>query len=149
MAVVTINYLIPNIPNKKYTWNDFTDRGPNVKVSGFYIDGDKQGFRMWTLSGIKKFYNVQGTSVYIFKDVCSAVKHLDSGPKPSGDEVPTTTIDEQYIENILDWEQIMNREYLVSVTYSNTQDKSHLVDIVQSVSGKYRVIGRIESGGCD
>lgn len=146
LAIVTINYLIPNIPDKKYTWVDFTDRGPTQKINGFYIDGDEESFRMWTLSGIKRFYNVPNTSMYSFKDVCAAIKYSTNTDYQITSGI---TVEEQLIEDFSEWQKQIKKEYFVTVSYSNRNGKFNLVDIVRSVNGKYKVIGRIEDGGCD
>lgn len=57
------NYLSQNIPDKQYSWKDFTDREPREMLHGYYAGSDSGGFYMWTLSGLKRFTHKQETSV--------------------------------------------------------------------------------------
>ena len=59
MGLVRIvqNYIIVNIPDKKYSWNDFIDRGADYSISGFYSSSTNNSISIWTLSGLKTFYN--------------------------------------------------------------------------------------------
>lgn len=50
LSRVVFNYLIPDLPDKKYDWNDFRYRGEGEKISGFYAFGDSESFSIWTLS---------------------------------------------------------------------------------------------------
>ena len=43
---VVVHYLIRDLPNKQYSWRDFTDQGTPNKISGFYSSGDKDGFSL-------------------------------------------------------------------------------------------------------
>jgi hypothetical protein len=43
---IVINYLIPNLPDKRYTWDDFRYRGEKEKVSGFYSSSNTESFSM-------------------------------------------------------------------------------------------------------
>ena len=69
---VIFYYFFRNIPDKKYSWRDFTDRGENHGISGFYSSGDKNGFSLWTLSGLKGFITYQRafTCMKMFARLC-------------------------------------------------------------------------------
>lgn len=75
---IIFNYLIPDLPDKKYSWEDFRYRGEQQRISGFYSFGDNVGFSLWTLSGLKRFIHNPGTSVYSFRDTCAVVKQLST-----------------------------------------------------------------------
>ncbi|MEN9564161.1 MAG: hypothetical protein RIR73_2405, partial [Chloroflexota bacterium] len=70
------NYLSQDIADKKYSWQDFRDRGATEKLSGYYAGrlGDK--IYIWTLSGLKSFGYEEGQSVYYYMDVCGVVRQL-------------------------------------------------------------------------
>ncbi len=54
------NYLSQDIPDKKYGWDNFRDRGPREMLSGYYAGSDASGFYMWTYSGLKRFTHSRG-----------------------------------------------------------------------------------------
>ena len=73
------DYLSQDIPDKQYSWYDFTDRGPREMLHGYYAGSDASGFYMWTYSGLKRFTHRQGTSVYYYLDTCGFIKMLEEG----------------------------------------------------------------------
>lgn len=143
---VVAHYLIRNLPDKQYSWRDFTDRGATAGISGFYSSGNKDGFSLWTLSGLKKFYTVPGTSIYMYEDICAAVRSLNDSPEAAGGEVRAP---QQITLDILAWEKLMKKEYLVTVIRMDNQDNSNLVDKVWSYSGKYKIINQLDLEVCD
>ncbi len=73
------NYLSQDIPDKKYSWSNFTDRGPREMLSGYYAGADGSGFYMWTFSGLKRFTGRPVTSVYYYLDTCGMIRQLEEG----------------------------------------------------------------------
>lgn len=143
---VIFHYLIRNLPDKEYSWRDFTDRGATAGISGFYSSGDKDSFSLWTLSGLKKFYNVPGTSVYMYEDICAAVQKLNENPDATEGAIRAP---QQVTPDILIWEELMRKEYLVTVLRLPEQDNPNLVDKVWSYSGKYKIINQLDLEACD
>lgn len=68
------NYLSQDIPDKKYTWQDFTDRGAEEKLSGYYAGRVSNSVFVWTLGGLRRFGYKQGMSVYYYMDVCGIIR---------------------------------------------------------------------------
>lgn len=145
LAIVAVNYLIPNIPNKEYTWVDFTDRGRATKISGFYAGGDEKGFNLWTLSGYKRFRNLPGTSYYIFQDVCAAVQTL----KKINSTKDSLLVQDQKTNDILTWEEKVKKEYFVTVQKMPDENNKDFVDKAWAISGKYKVLKRIDEKACE
>ena len=106
---VITHYLIQDLPDKQYVWQDFTDRGPTHKISGFYSSGNKDSFSLWTLSGLKKFYTLPETSIYIFEDICAGVRYLHENPEATEGK---TTVPKQVTQDILKWERLIKKENL-------------------------------------
>lgn len=143
LSRVVFNYLMPDVPDKKYGWNDFRYRGEGEKISGFYAYGDSESFSIWTLSGLKKYYHMPGTSVYMHRDTCEVVRQL------TAQKTDRLANPEQIYFNLADWEQVIKSEYLVTVLPLVGEGGYKMVDKVWSVSGRYKVLGRIEEGVCD
>ena len=139
-------YLVRDLPDKQYGWRDFTDRGATAGIRGFYSDGDKDGFRLWTLSGLKKFENVPGTSIYMHEDICAAVLELNENSEAAGSTIKAP---QQVTPDILVWEKLMKKEYLVTVLRLLGQKNPNLVDKVWSYSGKYKVINQLDLEACN
>lgn len=70
------NYLSQDIPDKKYTWQDFTDRGATTKLSGYYAGRVGESIFVWTLGGLRRFGYEQGKSVYYYMDVCGIIRGM-------------------------------------------------------------------------
>lgn len=68
------NYLSQDIPDKKYTWQDFTDRGATEKLSGYYGRRVGNSIFVWTLGGLRRFGYLAGHSVYYYMDVCGIIR---------------------------------------------------------------------------
>ncbi len=139
-------YLIRDLPDKQYNWRDFTDQGTTRKISGFYSSGDKDSFRLWTLSGLKTFYALPGTSIYMYEDICAGVQYLNDNPEVAGSEI---TIPKRVTQNILDWEKLMRKENFVTVQRLVGQDTPNMVEKVWSFSGKYKIISQLDLEACN
>lgn len=146
LARVIAYYLIRDLPDKEYSWRDFTDRGPTHKISGFYSSGNKDGFNLWTLSGLKKFDNVPGTSIYMYEDICDAVRELSENPDATEGPIRAP---QQVTPDILTWEDLMKKEYFVTVKRLDEQANPNLVDKVWSYSGKYKIINQLDLEACN
>ncbi len=138
-------YLIQDLPDKQYSWRDFTDRGTTRKISGFYSRGNKDSFHLWTLSGLKKFYTLPNTSIYMYEDVCAGVQYLHDNPENTESE---TTVPTQVTQDILAWEKLMKKENFVTVQRLDNQDNPNMVDKVWSFSGKYKIISQLDFEAC-
>lgn len=68
------HYLTQDIPDKKYTWEDFADRGATTKLSGYYGGRIGNSIFVWTLSGLKRFGYKAGRSAYYYMDVCGIIR---------------------------------------------------------------------------
>lgn len=140
---IVTNYLIPNIPNKEYSWKDFTDRGVDKEISGFYSSGDANSFKIWTLSGLKTFYHKPLVSLYVFHDTCAVYNNLKNA------DVKTAPVEQTITPGLFTWEKIMKKEYFVTVSRLGKEFGNDFVHEARSQSGKYTVLGQIEEGVCD
>lgn len=143
---VVFYYLIRNIPDKQYDWRDFTDQGTPNKISGFYASGDKDSFRLWTLSGLKTFNTLPGTSIYMYEDICAGVRYLHENPEATGSVIPAP---QRVTSDILVWEKLMRKEYFVTVKRLDNLDNPNMVDKVWSYSGKYKIINELDIESCN
>lgn len=143
LSRIVFNYLIPNLPDKKYSWQDFRYKGEGQKISGFYAYGNKESFSMWTLSGLKKFYHKPETSVYLFRDTCAIVRQI------AAENTGSSVNPEQPYFDLNEWGNMMKKEYLVTVQPLGKENGHQMVDKVWSVSGKYKILGRIDGKVCD
>lgn len=137
-------YLSQDIPNKEYTWFDFVYRqDPGSYINGVYAFGDEDSISLWTLSGLKRFYAKPLTSVYVFRDTCGIVRKLTETGAPSLNNPELVSI------NLSDWQTGMKPEYFVRIKTLGKEDGKNLIDKAWSISGKYKVLGRIDRGVCE
>lgn len=146
LARVIAYYLIRDLPDKQYRWQDFTDQGTTNKISGFYSSGDKDSFRLWTLSGLKTFNTFPGTSIYMYEDICAGVQYLNDNPEATGSAISAP---QRVTLDILTWEELMRKEYFVTVKRLDGETNSNLVDKVWSYSGKYKIINKLNFEACN
>lgn len=145
LSRVIWNYFIPNIPDKKYSWQDFTDRGARKGISGFYAYGDYSGFKMWTLSGLKTFTHVPGTSVYQHEDVCAAIRMLDAN---ANNESKSALAKKNITGDLAVWQNLIKKENLITVLRLEGGEHKNAIDKIWSYSGKYKVLNRLDAGSC-
>lgn len=142
---VVWHYFIRDLPDKKYDWRDFTDRGVDQGISGFYAYGDEGGFSMWTLSGLKTFAHVPGTSVYRHEDICFAVRQMSDNPEENKGPVKA---DVTITGKISVWMPLMKKEYLVTVLRTEGSENHNGVDKVWSYSGIYKQLNKLDGESC-
>ncbi len=128
--------LFRDVPDKSYSWRDFTDRGNREGISGFYAYGDSNGFSMWTLSGLKTFRHIPQTSVYQYEDICAAVLALSNNSQTKG-SAPAT---QEVTDNIVYWQSLIKQENLVTVVRLSESESNvnNAIDTVWSYSGIYK-----------
>lgn len=137
-------YLSQDIPNKEYAWFDFIyHQDPGSYINGVYAFGDEDSISLWTLSGLKRFYAKPLTSVYVFRDTCGIVRKLTETGAPSLNNPELVSI------NLSDWQTGMKPEYFVRIKTLGKEDGKNLIDKAWSISGKYKVLGRIDRGVCE
>lgn len=140
---VAWNYLIKDLPDKKYSWVDFTDRGINEGISGFYAFGDMKGFAIWTLSGLKYFKHVPDVSIYQYEDVCEMMRRIRNNPDAVVKLAP-----KEVSPNILFWQTLIKKENLVSVVRMKDVGPKNRVDKVWSYSGIYKELNKLDQDSC-
>ncbi|GAB1471317.1 hypothetical protein MASR2M66_21950 [Chloroflexota bacterium] len=144
LSRVVWHHFLREIPNKEYSWRDFTDRGAREGISGFYAYGDAQGFSMWTLSGLKTYSHIPSTSIYQHEDICGALRVFNVSPQDI--RVPAT---QEVTNDILRWQSLIKQENLVTVVRMNDEEGSNWVDKVWSYSGKYKILNRLDEESCE
>lgn len=146
LSRVTWYYFVRDLPDKKYSWQDFTDRGVSQGISGFYAFGNQDGFSMWTLSGLKTFTHVPGTSVYMHEDICAAVRELMENPLAAATPVQAV---KEITGDIGFWQSLIKQENLVTVTRLKGKDYHNGIDKVWSYSGIYKELNKLERNSCN
>lgn len=139
-------YLMRDIPDKKYDWKDFRDRGPRQEIKGFYAGGDEAGFYLWTLSGLKRFNHQQGVSVYLFQDVCAAIWAFNAGQAETGGSI---LLGKHYTGDVQEWQAQLKKEYLVTVVRLDKGEGKNVVDKALAVSGRYKVLDQLTKEQCE
>lgn len=142
------NYLSQDIPDKKYSWENFTDRGPREMLSGYYAGSDANGFYMWTISGLKKFFHLQGMSVYYFLDTCGIVKTLDEG-NSGGHAGDGYVIEEEMYYNQDAWKAKMQKGDYVWVLRVGDGEDMKVIDKVWGNNNKTFPLDIITAQSCE
>ncbi|RIK54663.1 MAG: hypothetical protein DCC59_03370 [Chloroflexi bacterium] len=135
--------MIPDLPNKAHSWLDFVYKGDDRAVYGFYAGGDENSIKIWTLSGLKRFYAKPRFSTYSFRDTCAVVRRLQQGGGQSG-----LNTEEVYFD-LNEWRGLLQPENLVTVWTHGREGGRIIIDKALARSGRYKVLGRVEAGVCD
>lgn len=138
-----VYYLIPNLPDKKHSWQDFIYKGEKGSTSGFYAGGNDESIKIWTLSGLKRFYTKPGLSIYSFRDTCAAYKNLRESSTEAVENEETTYF------TLSQWQNELEQENFVTIWPYAKENGRVVIDKALARSGKYKVFGRIEEGVCD
>lgn len=139
-------YFLRDIPDKKYSWQDFTDRGARAGISGFYAYGDDDSFSMWTLSGLKTFTHIPEISVYQHEDVCFALKQLQVDPQGL---TKSAKADSTITGDFALWRSWIKQEYLVTVIRLEGGEYRNGIDKIWSYSGRYKKLNVLEQDTCE
>lgn len=106
------NYLSQELPDKKYGWQDFTDRGPREMLHGYYAGSLGNSVFIWTYSGLKRFVHQGGTSAYHYLDTCKLIRRLEAGEIKNISPVPgegENTITETTNFALEEWTKLAHR----------------------------------------
>lgn len=146
LSRVVWHYFLRDLPDKQYSWQDFTERGAKKGISGFYAFGNESGFSMWTLSGLKTFRHIPGTSIYQHEDICGAVRALQDNPQATGSGMKA----DQQVTGIIEyWQSLIKPENLVSVLRLDGAEQRNAIDKVWSYSGIYKELNKLDKDSCN
>lgn len=142
------NYLSQDIPDKEYSFQDFTDRGPRGMLHGYYAGADSSGFYMWTLSGLKRFVHKQDMSVYYYVDPCGLIKQLEEGSKIKAVD-RKNALREDMTFNLSDWTGMMERGDYVWVKRVGEGVDKKVIDKVWGSSNNTHPLNTITEESCE
>lgn len=146
-----LNYLSQDIADKKYGWQDFTDRGATEKLSGYYAGLVGEKVYIWTLSGLKSFGYKAGTSAYYYMDVCGVVRRLaeERANKTEGavkSEEKKIIQSESVYFSPIDWSMQAKRGDYVAVV--RTTDSPRIVSQLYGSSNQYFPLTELRDEQC-
>ena len=146
------NYLSQDITDKKYGWQDFTDRGATEKLSGYYAGLVGEKVYIWTLSELKSFGYTAGTSAYYYMDVCGVVRRLaeERAKKAEGavkSEEKKITQSESVYFSPSDWSMQAKRGDYVAVV--RTEEDPGIVSQLYGSSNQYFPLTELRDELCE
>lgn len=124
-------YLSQDIADKKYSFADFTDRGPRAKMSGYYAGRVGDSVYIWTYSGLKRFTGVRNTSIYYWLDTCGLI----SSRTETADE--RISIEPWFVYDMDKWENNVRRGDYVWVTRVGEKEDSRNIDKIWASDSKH------------
>lgn len=140
-------YLAKDIPDKKYNWQDFTDRGAGERLHGYYAGSVGESVYIWTLGGLRRFRHKQTTSVYYYDDMCGAIERLLTA-KASGKEIDKLQSEPLMTYDLQQWRGTMRRGDYVWVKRVGDGKESRVIDKMWGSSNKYYPIRGMTQGEC-
>lgn len=144
-----INYLSQDIPDKKFGWRDFTDRGEGELVSGYFAGSRGDTVYIWTLTGIKSYQNLQGVSVYHYADVCGAVLRLSSiNPEEPATESSRPSLSPEAMFNLDLWLTDAKVGDYVSVKWMSRDGQKYIIDKLYGSSNQHYPIEQLRVEQC-
>ena len=142
------NYLSQDIPDKKYSGQDFTNRGPREMLHGYYAGAYGSGFYMWTFSGLKRFTHRQTTSVYYYLDSCGLIKQLEEGQDVKLVDGKSYIQETMYYDFDI-WMSKMRRGNYVWVKRVGEGKDSQVIDKAWGNSNQYYPVETITTEQCE
>jgi hypothetical protein len=142
------NYLSQDIPDKKYTWQDFAERGDDGLSGGYYAGSVGDSVFVWTLSGLKSYQHRDRVSVYRYLDTCGIIRKLAS--QPDGEPVTEENAEPIYIQPTFDlpeWLTFVRRGDYVSVRYIDEGD-TKIIDKIYASSNQHYPIEKLRLEQC-
>lgn len=140
-------YLTKDIPDKKYSWQDFTDRGPREMLHGYYSGSKGESVYVWTLGGLRWFRHRQTTSVYYYDDMCGAIERLVEA-KESGKEMDKLQSEPLMTFDLTQWRDTVKRGDYVWVKRVGEGKESRVIDKIWGSSNKYYPIRGVTLTEC-
>lgn len=143
-----LNYLTQDIPDKKYTWQDFAERGEDKLSNGYYGGSVGDTVFIWTLSGIKRYHHRDGVSVYRYVDTCQKIRDLavQQDTTNNAGEI-RETIDINPIFSLEEWQYLVRRGDYVSVRYID-EGGAKIIDKLHSSSNQHYPIEQLRIEQC-
>lgn len=146
LVYVYQNYLTKDIKDKIYTEEMFRDRGPREMLHGYYAGSDNKSFYMWTLSGLKRFFHRDVTSVYYHVDTCGIMKKIEAGERSK--EGGATQVDLEEYFDLSAWRERMKPGYYVWVKRVGEGVEASIIDKVWGNSNMTFPIDVITESSC-
>lgn len=140
------NYLKVDLPDKKYSWRDFTDQGPETKLNGYYAGSIGNSVFIWTLSGLKRFTHEPQMSVYYYSDFCAAVRQLAEN-RAEGKGVDRTELSQLTTFDLTEWREWMRAGYYVALT--RVPDRPYVVSQMYGSSNRDYPVANVRSERCE
>lgn len=144
------NYLTQDIADKKYSYQDFRDRGPRETLSGYYAGTIGNNVFVWTLSGLKRFVHQEGTSVYYYMDVCGIVKRLATVRVTDGvqsEELKSSQEPEQMFV-LSAWRERVQRGDYVWVRRVGEGAENRIIDKISASSNQQYPLTQVREWQC-
>lgn len=146
------NYLLQNLTEKKYSAQDFIDRGPREMLYGYYAGGDDEGVYIWTLSGLKRFVHRDMTSVYYYVDPCAMVQKMATGQVDGTTEsLPNGgyKVREELYFSLQEWRERVETGDYVWVKRVGEGAERKVIDKIFGSSNKYFPLVRLTLKQCE
>ena len=142
------NYLSQDIPDKKYTWEDFAERGGDSLSNGYYGGSVGDSVFIWTLAGLKRYQHRDGLSVYRYVDTCQKIRDFAAqlGASNNTGEI-RETIDINPVFTLEEWLYSVRRGDYVSVRYID-EVGTKIVDKIHSSSNQHYPIEQLRIAQC-
>lgn len=140
------NYLAQDIPDKKYTWDDWADRSEDNLTAGYYAGSVGDSIWLWTLSGLKRYQHKDGVSVYRYVDTCQKIRELAAQLGENTLEAQET-IEVNLVFTLPEWLYAVRRGDYVSVRYMD-EGGSKIIDKLHSSSNQHYPIEQLRIEQC-
>ncbi len=142
------NYLSQDISEKKYSWQDFAERGGDNLSAGYYAGSIGEAVFIWTLSGLKRYQHRDGVSVYRYVDTCQKIRDFaaQQGTSSNTGEI-RETIFINPVFTLKEWLYSVRRGDYVSVRYID-EAGIKIIDKIHSSSNQDYPIEQLRIEQC-
>lgn len=149
LAIVRLyrEYLSQDIADKKYSYQDFTDRGPKEMLHGYYAGSMGESVYIWTLGGLRRFRHRQTTSVYYYSDVCGVIGRMVEA-KAARKEADSLKSEPLMTFDLVQWRDMMRRGDYMWVKRVGEGEESRIIDKILAINNYHYPIRGITLTEC-
>lgn len=138
-------YISKDLPDKEYKFEDFTDKGPRSMLSGYYSGRIGDQIFIWTYSGLKRFKDKPGTSVYYFHGICSTIESIKQN---STTDFPVIKSEPSQLFDINLWEAAVKKGDYVRLKRVGEGKDRDIIDKIWATDNQNYPYGGVTRSEC-
>ena len=148
LANLYFDYISQDLPDKKYSPEDFVERGDDTQISGYLAGTIGDNLYIWTLSGLKRYAHSGGKSVYYYMDTCELIRAITVEQAKSSEERVSHELTPEYFFDITTWATRARVGDYVLLRFTRDERGKKIIESMQGSSNQHFPITELRSEQC-